>query len=255
MEARYISLTAEVGKVRGSNKSKDNRISKLLHRWRELEDKFENMLARGRGVTQNARLAYACLVMMDTGIRTGKEGSAEGFVCNQKYHPDFGKEVQTFGLTTLQHRHVDPVYRTDWTNTGICLSFTGKKLVGQNLVIRRPSLLTYCPGVGGDDDLWLDITYPQLYSYVKLRVGDTFSPKDIRAARVNQLFVERFMEGPHEAFMSAAKPKDRDKVVKTVIEEVAATIGHTPAVSRSAYMSSNLLRVLKNWTPPTPITR
>lgn len=250
-----ISLTAAVGKVKGSNSSKENRAAKLLHRWRELEDKFEGLLARGNGTTETARLAYACLVMMDTGIRVGNEKSSEGFVCENKFHPDFGKEVKTFGLTTLQQRHVDPVYRMDGTMTGVCLSFTGKKLVGQNLVLRRPSLLTYRPGCGGDDDLWLGITYSQLYDFVKLRVGDPFSPKDIRTARVNQLFIDRFTEGPHEWFMGAKKQSDRNKVVKTVIEEVAEVIGHTAAVCRGAYMSSNILRVLKNWTPPTPIGR
>jgi DNA topoisomerase IB len=243
-----ISLTAAIGKVKGSNGTKENRVSKLLHRWSELESKFEGLLARGNGTTETARLSYACLVMMDTGIRVGNESSSEGFVCENKWHPDFGKVVQTFGLTTLQHRHVDPVYRTDGAMQGVCLSFTGKKLVGQNLVIRRQSLVTYCPGCGGDDDLWLNITYPQLYKFVKTRVGDCFSPKDIRATRVNQLFVERFMAGPHEAFMTATKKSDRKKVLNEVFDDVAGTIGHTRAVMKSAYLSTPLQRVLATYS-------
>lgn len=233
MESKLLD---EVGNVRGHFKTKENRAAKLIAVWDDLESKFEDMIVRGNGETETARLAYACLTMMETGIRVGNEGSAEGFVCENKYHEMFGKEVQTFGLTTLLKKHVSV------SRKKLEISFTGKKLVEQNLVIVRKSLIEFAPET--DDETWLGIDYNGFKKFVKRYVGRNFSPKDIRTAKVNKLFVERFVADTLAKYIEASRKSDRKRLLSETIEATAEVIGHTKSVCKSAYLSSPLLRLI-----------
>lgn len=241
-----IRLLKSVGKTRGRNSTKEHRSAKLLARWPALKSKLEGMVRRGNGQTETARLAYAVLLVMETGIRVGNEKSAEGFVCNQKYHADYGKVVKTYGLTTLLNQHVR------WRDglRSFRLSFTGKKLVGQELVVTNRTLVRYMT-VGPDpDESWLGVTYPRLKKFVKKYVGRQFTPKDIRTARVNQLFVTHWMSGHHKSFNEGTTKSGRRQVFRTCLEQTAATVGHTPAVCKKSYLSCHLQNVILTATPP-----
>lgn len=230
-----FDLVQAVGKARGHFKTKENRVAKLISMWPELKRKMEAMVERGRGKTEQARLAYGVLLMMQTGIRVGNEDSAEGFVCENKLHKDFGKTVQTFGLTTLLNKHVD------LHSMRLTLSFTGKKLVDQTLMTGNYTLVHYCPK-GKPDDLWLGITDAAIRKFVKRYVGSGFTPKDLRAAKVNIMFVDKFANhGFAKAYAASKKKSERKKILGECIAEVAETIGHTKAVCRSSYLSKPLL--------------
>lgn len=228
------NLIESVGKVRGHMTSKENRAAKLIHRWRELHDKFTGMVIRGGGRSETARLAYGVLVIMDTGIRVGNESSAEGLICANKWSEHFGKPVKTYGLTTLRNRHY--VRGKD----KYFLRFVGKKGVAQKLTIEDELLVRYAPVKGPPDDLWLDVPYPLLHGFVKRSVGAGFNPKDIRTAKVNLLFCEKW-EARDDEFAGATTKSGRKKIVREAIEEVAGIIGHTPGVCRSSYMSRGVL--------------
>lgn len=234
-----FNLVKAVGKVKGHFAKKENRAAKLISMWPALKRKLEGMVIRGNGRTEQSRCAYAILVMMETGIRIGNEDSAEGFVCENKHDKErYGKTVQTFGMTTLRGEHVDYEPRALGR---ITLSFTGKKHVAQCLTIRNRTLVRFCPVVM-DEELWLGgITDAQLRKFVKRYVGRGFSPKDIRTAKVNIEFVDRFAANYGKAFAEATRKSDRKKIVSDCIAEVAEVIGHTKAVCRSAYLSKPLL--------------
>ena len=223
-----------VGKVNGHFKSKENRAAKILAEWNELIEKMRGMVERGGGRSDNARMAYAVLVMMETGIRVGNEGSAEGFVCENKYLPEYGKVVQTYGLTTLLGEHIK-IRKNHYV-----LSFTGKKLVEQELVINHTLLVQFCPRVKPDEK-WLGIEYPELFKFVKKYVGKKFIPKDIRTAKVNKLFCELFDDEYSELWGGQSSASGRKKIVREAIKRTAAEIGHTPAVCKSAYLSKGML--------------
>lgn len=243
--SNVLRLTDAVGSLHGRNADKDNRVRKLLADWDALANKLRRMVVRGGGSTETAVLAYATLLMMETGIRVGNEESAEGFVSVNKWHPDCGKLVKTYGLTTLEGRHVS-------VEGGVLtLAFVGKKIVNQTLRTADPFLVRYAPVPQAADLPWLGIDYPTLYKFVKKYVGRAYKPKDIRAAKVNRLFIDNFA-GPRAAnFAAAAKKSDRNRAVKECVEVTAETIGHTPGVCRSAYMSKHLLSVLKDYDPAT----
>jgi DNA topoisomerase IB len=248
------TLIENVGKVKGHFKTKSNRAAKLIEIWDDLESKFVSMVERGQGQTETARLAYALLLMMETGIRTGNESSAEGWKCvnqivcrkdnpakNLKIgdiiwrHPEYGKMVSTYGLTTLLNEHIKGRGKV------LKINFIGKKLVDQDLTVRHPTLLKHRPK-GKPKELWLGIDYYSLKKFVKKYVGKGYTPKDLRMAKVNILFISKFGVDPYKSdFASCTTKGGRKKILASAIEETANIVGHTKSVCRSAYLSAPLL--------------
>ena len=216
-----------VGNLNGHNSNPDNRSAKLLNRWPELTAKFERMVQAGNGRTETARLAYAVLLIMKTAIRVGNEESAEGRVSINKWSPNFGQSVQTYGVTTLRNSHVVKC------EAGLHLTFVGKKAVEQKLFTDNPTLKEYCPQ-GPADELWLGIDYPTLFAFVKRYVGDAFTPKDIRRAKVNKVFLS----------LLAETQEVNKKTIRSLIEKTAEIIGHTKAVCKRSYLSPILLAAI-----------
>lgn len=255
-------LIDAVGLKRGHFATKSNRISKLIGMWPGLEAKFESMIVRGGGTTETARLAYAVLLMMETGIRTGNETSAEGWICENQIicrkdnkakklkvgdviwqHPLYGQHVKTFGLTTLLNSHVKKKGKK------LTIEFVGKKLVDQELVVTNPTLVKYCPHVRSQDT-FLGIAYNDLKKFVKKSVGKGFTPKDIRMTKVNLIFVDIFGNDPRRTeFEDATTKGARKRILSEVIEETANKIGHTKSVCRSAYLSAPLISHITTWEP------
>jgi hypothetical protein len=135
-------------------------------------------------------------------------------------------------------------------NDRLVLSFVGKKIVDQYLETRNPVLVRYAPpAVAAGADTWLGIDDYRLRKFVKRYVGKAFTPRDLRRAYVNILFCGFFQDDYEDDFKWQTKKSDRNKVVRKCIEDVASTVGHTPGVCRSAYLSHPMLNVLKTWTP------
>lgn len=250
----YEELINNLGKKRGHFKHKPNRIAKLVDEWPSLESKMVAMIERGNGVSDTARLAYATLLMMETGIRVGNEGSAEGFICkNQKVagkdypekgikkgdiiweHEMNGKLVKTYGLTTLLGEHVKK------GKNKLTIRFVGKKIVDQELKVTHDVLIRYAP-FARMDKLWLDIKYHDVKKFVKRYVGRQYTPKDLRMAKVNLIFTDLFSHPRYAREWKQATSKSaRNKILGACIEETATIIGHTKAVCKSAYLSKALI--------------
>lgn len=261
------NLIPLVGNPAARFATKEGRCAKLIAGWGGLKIKMAAMVERGAGRTETARLAYATLLMMETGIRVGNESSAEGLVSDNERvakadgvaksdnpalgikegdpvkagqviwrSPHHGKVIKTYGLTTLLGEHV----RCERPVGVIKLSFLGKKAVEQTLETIHPTLVRYLPRVG-PADRWLGIDYPALFKFVKKYVGRRFTPKDVRAAKVNLHFVTRFAADHAAEFAAAVKKSDQKRVVRACLVETAAHIGHTPGVCKSAYLSKTLI--------------
>jgi DNA topoisomerase IB len=254
---KYDILITKVGKLRGHFTSKENRVAKLIESWDDLQEKFESMIVRGSGSTDTARLAYATLMMMETGIRVGNEGSAEGFVCiNQKVagkdypdrgikkgdviwrHPMYGQTIKTYGLTTLLHRHVKK------RGKELRINFVGKKIVEQNLRVNHPLLVKFKPE-GDRHDSFLDVDYNSFKKFIKKYVGKGYSPKDLRTAKVNMIFLEMFSKKPYHPDYDLLTTKSaRKQLLGACIEATANVIGHTKGVCKASYLSPSLIRYI-----------
>lgn len=231
------NILQHVGNKRGHTRDKYNRVQRLIDKWETLRTKMESFIVRGHGHTHNARCAYAILLMMETGIRIGNESSAEGYICNQKHHKDFGKQVQVYGLTTIRKEHVQI------NKNAIILSFLGKKAVEQILRTKNSTLKAYYSHMlENTSDLFLGITYRDCYLFIRKYVGKYYMPKDIRTAAVNILFSKIVNNTTIPQIISK---KLLNKTISHFIERTAEQIGHTKGVCKRSYLSSNMIEYVK----------
>ncbi len=224
--------------------------------WRKRRDaeKFDHMLDFARALPKmretcarhvagddlNRERVLACAVrLLDRGFfRIGTE--------------DYAKENETYGLATMQRRHVtlrgDGVIRFDYP------SKTGKRRVQSvvdpdvyevvaELKRRRspsPELLAY-----KSDGSWIDVKSADINLYVKEISGGDFTAKDFRTWNATVLAaVALAVSG------EAAKSKTaRKRAITRAVQEVAHYLGNTPAVSRASYIDPRVFdRYRSGWT-------
>ena len=233
-------LGTKIGKRKGHMGDKHNRAQKIYNAWEELKAKMEGLIIRGHGTSEVARCAYAMLLLMETGIRSGNKDSAAGYVCDQKHHEQYGKEIKTFGLTTIGTDHIKLRGRT------IYISFTGKKLVDQSVSTSNPVLVKYLKAVTfHDGKTAFGIHDKQLRKFTRKYIGKGFKPKDIRTALVNRLFIN-IIENDKVLRQTLHTKKEANAVMRTMIEKVAERIGHTKGVCKSSYLSPTLFQIVKD---------
>lgn len=218
---------------RGSYKCKFNRAAKLACRYDELYKKFTWMAEKGEtSQTETHRLAVATLLMMQTGVRVGNEGSAEGYMT--KPHPYSKKEpefVQTYGLTTLENSHVTVKPRK------LHLNFVGKKQVENSFVVTDKNLIKWIKALAKNNDkLLFNITAYQLTKFIKKYVGKQFSPKDFRCMVANMTAYE-YIEENVEDFSTK---KQLNTFYKNLFIHVSEKLCNTPGVCKKSYVSPGL---------------
>ena len=215
----------------------------LYHRlWRERRDqeKFDEMIRfaralprvreitarrlRQRDVTRE-RVLSGAIRLLDRGFfRIGTE--------------DYAEENQTYGLATMQRRHVA-------LGDGHLLIFDypakgGKRRI-QSIVDpevyrlveilkrRRGSaqLLAYRNG-----RRWVDVRSDEINEYIKELTGEDFSAKDFRTWNATVIAaVALAVSGG-----AAATPTARRRAIARAVKEVAHYLGNTPAVCRASYI-------------------
>jgi DNA topoisomerase I len=211
-------------------------------KWRQRRDqeKFDEMLAFARALPRLRAVAakhvklhgmprervLACAVrLLDRGFfRIGGE--------------DYAEQNQTYGLATMQKRHVT-------VGEGGLITFNyeakGGKHQIQSIVDphvcevisklkRRRSgreLLAYKP-----NGRWIDVRSVDINSYIKEVTGADFSAKDFRTWNATVLAAV----GLAVSGRVAGTPTARKRAVTRAIKEVSHYLGNTPAVSRASYI-------------------
>jgi DNA topoisomerase IB len=219
----------------------------LYHvRWRERRDreKFDEMLRFARVLPRIRRVAgkhlklegmprervLACAVrLLDRGFfRIGTE--------------DYAEQNQTYGLATMQRRHVTlgpgDLITFDYAAKG------GKRHI-QSLVdldvyrivealMRRRSgreLLAYRNG-----RKWVDVRSDDINMYIKEVTRDGYSAKDFRTWNATVIAaVALAVSGKAHASSSARK-----RAIARAVGEVAHYLGNTPAVCRASYIDPRI---------------
>lgn len=221
--------------ARANYEDKHNRMVKLATNFKALSEKFDRMIRKGNYVTDNARCALACKMMMYTGIRIGNEGSAEGYIT--KPHPNSKKEpefVQTYGLTTLRPEHVMVKGRR------VYLNFIGKKSVENSFVLtgELAKQVKTVLGTVEQGETLFEISEYELTKFIKKYVGRRFTPKDFRTLRANMCAWEKFVE-----ICGRELPKTKsefNREVKEIATYVSENLNNTPGVCKTSYIDSML---------------
>ena len=89
-----------------------------------------------------------------------------------------------------------------------------------------------------DGDAWVDIKSDDINSYIQDAIGDDFSSKDFRTWVATVLAAVELAEIDQEDLTSATA---RKRVVREVVSDVAAHLGNTAAVARSAYIDPRVV--------------
>ena len=179
-------------------------------------------------MTQNKACA-AAVRLLDLGcFRIGSDAYANG---------------ESFGLTTLERRHVRRV------GSALVFEFTGKSGIDHRIEVddepsrqaietmrrRRDSserLLAYRQG-----RRWVELDAPTVNEYLKDRTGEDMTAKDFRTWHATVLAATALAEStePGDTLTS------RRRAIKAAIFEVSEFLGNTPTIARSSYVDPRVI--------------
>ena len=214
--------------------------------WRSMRDarKFDRLAAFGAalpslrrsvrvdlalpGLPREKVLATVVWTMSATLVRVG----------NAQYRRDNG----SFGLTTLDHRHVRFVAQ------GLRLRFPGKSGRLQELEIddarlaKRLRAIHQLPGQAlfqyrDEAARLVPVDSGQVNDYLRERMGEAFTAKDFRTWHATVLCATALAGAPPDGISATA----RKRAVRAAIAEVASYLGNTPAIARSSYVDPRIV--------------
>lgn len=152
----------------------------------------------------------------------------------------YAAENRTFGLTTLQRRHV----KVD--GDAITFAFPGKhakrqwRIIEDRALARAIARLLRAPGarlfryrVGAK---WVNLTARDVNEYVRVITGRRFTAKDFRTWGGTLRFATVLAE-----LGTAEDERKRKRTVTLAVRLVAAELGNTPAICRRSYVHPILI--------------
>jgi DNA topoisomerase-1 len=235
-----------MGHIQATGRDDRGRKQYRYHpRWREVRDstKYERMLDFGkalpairerisadmgkRGLPREKVLATVVHLLENTLIRIG--------------NATYSKENKSFGLTTLQDRHVEV------DGGKMRFQFKGKSGKTWNLQVkdrRIARIVKSCQDVPGqhlfqyldDDGQRHGVTSQDVNDYLREISGQDFSAKDFRTWAGTVLAAIALTEFESFDTKAAAKRNLRD-----AIERVSSRLGNTPAICRKCYIHPQVL--------------
>jgi DNA topoisomerase-1 len=218
------------GWTRRQTKRKHDRITRFAERLPELRKQVRRDLALD-GMPRERVLACAVRLLELGCFRVGGE--------------PYAATNGSYGLATLRKEHVrveGSTVRFDFdAKSGQHLS---RRIVDDDVrevvvALRRrrsapdAELFAY-----RDGDRWVDIKSADINAYVQEAIGEDFSSKDFRTWVATVLAAVELAEAAEE---DLATETARERVVRDVVRDVAAYLGNTPAVARSAYIDPRVV--------------
>ncbi|WCT72091.1 DNA topoisomerase IB [Sphingomonas naphthae] len=180
----------------------------------------------GRKLARDTVLA-AIVRLLDLGrVRVGNEA--------------YAKANKSFGATTLRNRHAKV------SGSKLRLEYLGKSGKMQKLTIedgRLARIVRRCQDLPGqhlfqyldDDGARHGVGSADVNAYIREATGEDFSAKDFRTWGASVLAFDHIWAAGAEGKVS----------LKGMLEEVAAALGNTPAISRKSYVHPALIEMCK----------
>ena len=214
--------------------------------WRTRRDgeKYQRMLTFGRALSRAREQ-----VLVDL----GSEGMSQERACAVAVrlldlgyfrigNDVYAEENQSFGLTTLERRHV----RRE--GKAMVFRFTGKSGIEHSITIDDPGAVEALEVMrrrrGGDDRLlawkdgtrWRSVDAGMVNEYVGRTTGMGATAKDFRTWHATVIAAAALASDPEPATKTARK-----RAVVAAMKEVAEFLGNTPALARSAYVDPRVV--------------
>jgi DNA topoisomerase IB len=150
---------------------------------------------------------------------------------------------ESFGLTTLERRHVRRIRNT------LVFEFTGKSGIDHRIEVddepsrqaietmrrrrdRSPRLLAFREG-----RRWVELDASTVNEYLRERTGEDLTAKDFRTWHATVLAAAALAQSEEPGDTKAS----RKRAVKKAIEEVSEFLGNTPAIARASYVDPRVV--------------
>lgn len=242
------------GHIQATGRDARRRKQYLYHeRWREIRDetKFDRMLSfadhlpkirqrirkdlRLRGLPREKVLATIVRLLERTFIRVG--------------NPEYARENKSFGLTTMQGRHVEV------KGSKLRFRFRGKSgrvhdvPLNDRRVAKTITKLQDMPGQDlfqyvDDDGELRDITSQDVNAYLREITGQDFTAKDFRT------WSGTVLAGIALNAVGGFETKKQAKTnIRDAINAVAEVLGNTAAICRKCYIHPAMVEAYLNRTP------
>ncbi|AWU47120.1 DNA topoisomerase type I [Sea otter poxvirus] len=143
------------------------------------------------------------------------------------------KDNDTVGLMTLQNKHIIQ------ERSRLIIRFVGKKCVSHEFIVRKSDRL-YAPLMNlvnkdlPDSFIFNKLNERKIYDFINqfgIRI------KDLRTYGVNYTFLYNFWSN----VQSLSPLPSTKKLINMSLTQTADTVGHTPAMSKNAYMAKTIL--------------
>jgi DNA topoisomerase IB len=154
----------------------------------------------------------------------------------------YADEHGSFGLTTLEKRHVRKV------RGRLVFQFTGKSGIDHTIVIDDPDVVMSVDLMrrrrGGERLLayqsgrrWSDVDATLVNDYIKTVIGQDLTAKDFRTWHATVLAAAALAASDEPGNTAAS----RKRAIRKAMVEVAEYLGNTPAIARSSYVDSRVI--------------
>jgi DNA topoisomerase-1 len=215
-------------------------------RTRKDQEKFERAIEFGRALPRLLKRVERDLAtpglrkrrMLAAGVRLLHIG---GFRIGGE---EYAEENETFGVATLQVRHV----RIDGDR--IVFTYRAKGSIKRTIGIEDPEILRLMRSLlrrsrKRTDDLlawrqgsgWRNVRSCDLNAYIKETIGDHFSAKDFRTWSATVRAASELAERTGKELSE----RERKRRVAAAVAEVADHLGNTPTVCRSSYIDPRVI--------------
>ena len=215
----------------GQKEEKFEKVRNLLSMWEDIRTQIEADInrsrpRRGQEWKDDDRKTYECaliaMLIYETGIRPGS-------------NTDTKAQVQAFGATTLQLRHVKPSPR------GCRLQFIGKKGVKQNVLVTNPFLAGVFLKRKRETTSYTTPLFiygvSSLRDYFKTLADGSATPKDFRTCVGTSLALEIL---GNRVRIPKTKSGKR-AVINKALDKVCAKLGNTRGIARNSYVAPEVL--------------
>lgn len=200
-----------------SKDRKFEKIRKLIEEHEDIRTQIEEDLNDSSLTPMKREAALVAYLIYETGIRPGSDQDTLG-------------DVEAFGATTIQLRHVKPNQKS------VTLKFIGKKGVEQSINVTNPYLVEELKERKESTTAYttpvFNVSHNYLRDYVRGLGSGGYVTKDLRTMRGTLFAMELFDQIKRPPTAKTA----RKKKVNEVLDKVADKLGNTRAVTRSAYV-------------------
>jgi DNA topoisomerase-1 len=244
------------GHIQATGRDARKRKQYLYHeRWREIRDenKYDRMIVFGKALPKIRKRAQKDLGL--SGLPRAKVLATVVQLLERSLirigNEEYARENKSFGLTTMQDRHVDV------KGSKLRFRFRGKSGrqhevdVTDRRIARIVLKLQDLPGQSlfqylDDEDNVCEITSQDVNDYLRKITGEDFTAKDFRT------WAGTVLAALAVGTAGISKTKKQAKAnIKHAISAVADVLGNTPAVCRRCYIHPAVLEAYLNGNPLT----